>query len=500
MMNCGGKVMKRLLILLILLFLVGLGACAKVNKMPADLLRIAVSAYPTSLVPTRLDGNEAKLVQAQIYETLFIQTDSLYQPVLAQALPVWDADGMRCVITIAQNISFHDGRILKAQDAVYSINHLIDAKTSALTVSIATVTLIDDTSFAIALKYPDGELLSKLSNPMFAIIPTDSDADAKLETSPLGTGPYKYVSSDKNSLVTLTRFDTYHGEKALIKDVEFVVYADINNALTALRDKDVNLVANVPPSAKPTVESIKGLQWIKGESTATAYLGIRNQSMMNTALESQGFRAAIMSSINRTTFAQGLGSLPMTNLFGPGVFGNPSPSANFLNGAAIESYKDSTITIVSPKLPIDFDVTAQVAAQLKQAGFTKVVIETLDAKEFLQRTSADQGFDLMIFVWEYDVADGGDFVDSFFGTDSVNRLRFQNSDLDNSLLVVNRSYDSVLRKTELSKIENLLLNAGTILPLSKTVVYAATAQNLLNVAISPEGLLDITQISIAEKP
>ena len=489
--------MKRCSIVLIV-FLIILGACAKPKILPADMIRVAIPAYPLSLVPTRMEGDSAKLVQAQVYETLYTMNESVFTPVLAQGLPVCAVGGKTCIIKIASGISFHNGNALKAQDVVYSINHLIEAKSTTMTNSIISAAIVDENSLTLTLKYPDGALLTKLSNPMFAILPADSDTDAKLEALPIGTGPYMFVSKSSKNSVKLTRFDAYHGEKALIKNIEFVVYADINKALTALRDKELNLVSNVPFTAKDTVSKLSGLQWISVVREATVYLGVRNQSMMNSSLEALNFRKAVLSSIDRTTLTQAFGTAPILNLYGPGVFGSDAQSVKFPTGAAITNYADLPITIVSLKFPTTFDVTANVADQLKKAGFTKVTVESLNEADFLNRTSADKGFDLMVFVWKYALADGGDFADSFFGMDSINRLRYQNSDLDSLILTANRTLNSDQRKDALLKIETLLINEGVILPLTKIADNIVADNKMTGLSLQENATIHLEKVSLSK--
>jgi peptide/nickel transport system substrate-binding protein len=490
--------MKRCTLLLIAVLLFGLGACAKVKVLPADLIMVAIPVYPSSLVPTRLEGNSDKFVQAQVYETLYTQTNSVFSPLVALSLPVFDATGIRCVIKIAPDITFHDGSVFSVQDAVYSINHLIEAKSTPMTLSIKSAVVVDDTSFAINLNYPDGELLTKLSHPKFAMIKADSDTDAKLEKSPVGTGPYQFVSADGKNKVVLTRYDNYHGEKAKTKDVQFAVYADINNALTALRDKEVNLVTNVPFNAKKTVGGLKGIQWIAGETSATVYLGIRNQSMLNSKLETSGFRKAVMSSINRNELASGFGSKTMVDLYGPGVFGYDGQTSSFINGASITGYADQAITLVTQVFPADYDVAAAVSARLKQAGFSNVKIDALDHDKFQETAAAAKSIDLMVFVWKYDLTDGGDLIDALFGTDSINPLRVRNTDLDSLILTINRSDDSAVRIAALNEVENILLSDGTILPLTSVVDYVAAGDKLTEISMSTGSIIYLNKIILSK--
>ncbi|MGB7595524.1 MAG: ABC transporter substrate-binding protein [Erysipelotrichaceae bacterium] len=490
--------MKRCTILLVAVLLLGMGACAKAKVLPVDLIKVAVPAYPASLVPTRLEGDTARFVQTQLFETLYTQSNSIFKPLLAQALPVFDAGGIRCVIKIAPGIPFHDGSIFSVQDAVYSINHLIEAKSTPMTLSIKSAVVVDDTSFAINLNYPDGELKTKLAHPMFAMIKADSDADAKLEKSPNGTGPYKFVSADGKNNVVLTRFDNYHGDKALTKDVQFAVYADINNALTALRDKQVNLVTDVPLNAKKTVEGLKGFSWFTGQTSATVYLGIRNQSMLNSKLETSAFRKAVMSSIDRSALASDLDANVMVSLYGMNVFGYDEQPPSFINGASITGYADQAITLVSPVFPVDFDVAAAVSSRLKQSGFTNLTNEALAQDKFQAAVATAKRFDLMIFVWQYDLMDGGNFIDALFGADSVNPLRVRNTDLDSLILTANRTDDSAIRRAALDEIERILIADGTLLPLTSVMNYVAAGEKIKEISLLPDATINLGKIVLAK--
>jgi peptide/nickel transport system substrate-binding protein len=484
-------------ILIAILLFSGLSACKSVETMPENMIRVAIASYPVSLDPTVGVDATSNLVNAQIYETLFSKSDSTYTPVLAQALPVCEANGLTCVFKTTPAY-FHNGNLFEAKDAVYSINHLVAAKATTMSDAIKAATLIDASTFSITLNYPDGELMSKLSNPMFAMIPIDSDVDGKLASLPIGTGPYKFVSQDKKSSVKLTRYDNYRATAALIPDLEFVVYADINRALTALRDKQVNLVTDVPVDAETKLSGLKDIQWLTLETAATVYLGIRSQSMMNKELESSAFRKGLLSSIDRSILAGYFSTTVVTNLYGKGVFGNSERTVAFPSGVSIEKFKDMEISLVAPKALAGFDIAGTLAQQLSAKGFTKVKVEALAQDEYLRRTSADKGFDLMLFVWKYELADGGDFIDSFFGVDSVNRLRYRNSDLDALILAVDNSVDMQLRKDNLIKIEDILVKEGLILPLTKISTRIAADKALSNLQTNSGYILNIAEIAIAK--
>jgi hypothetical protein len=268
--------------------------------------------------------------------------------------------------------------------------------------------------------------------------------------------------------------------------------------LTALRDIQVNLVTDVPVDAETKLSGLKDIQWLTLETAATVYLGIRSQSMTNKDLENIAFRKGLLSSIDRSVPVGYFSISVMTNLYGKDVFGNGVRTVAFPTGASVTGYTDKTISLVTPQSLAGFDIAGTLTQQLASKGFTKVNVEALAQDEYLLRTAADKGFDLMLFVWKYDLADGGDFVSSFFGVDSVNRLRYRNPDLDALILAVDKSNDMQLRKDNLIKIEDILIKEGLILPLAKITTRFAYDKTLANLQAKPGNVLNIANITIVK--
>ena len=75
--------------------------------------------------------------------------------------------------------------------------------------------ILDENTVEIRLTEPDTEFLSYMTT---AIIPKDN---ADLETNPIGTGPFRYVSRSPQEDVILAKNEDYWGEKAHLDQVEF---------------------------------------------------------------------------------------------------------------------------------------------------------------------------------------------------------------------------------------------------------------------------------------
>ncbi|MHC1734451.1 MAG: ABC transporter substrate-binding protein [Erysipelotrichaceae bacterium] len=482
--------------ILLMLCLIGsmLGACAT-KEETVDLLTIAIPEQPNSLVPTRLEGREAGFVQAQLFETLIQYRDKEFVPLLAEGLPVCDESGTKCVVSLKSGITFHDGTTFDSASVVYSLMHLIEAQSTDWTDSIKEVKALDATHVEISMNYPDGTLFSKLANPMFAMIPADSDENAKLDEFPIGTGPYKFVSGGKNKTIKLTRYDNYHGEKALIGEVA-IVKTEINDALTMLRDGEVQIVLDVPSDAEDELNALDDVKWVQGDTTATAYLGIRMQSMANVKLEKKEFRRALMAAIDLDALTSKTGSSMMDNLFGKGVFGDSPIELEY--GSTSESWLGEDILLATSIFPEDFKLGDEIKDALENGGFTRITISELSQSDLSTALAAEKSFDLTVFVWEYALADGGDFLDALMGVDAINPLRIQHPEIDSLLLSVDRSVDPALRKDALMRIEEILVEEGVLLPLTKVVRHHALSTRLTDPSFLSDGSIRISNLAFSE--
>ncbi len=100
----------------------------------------------------------------------------------------------------------------------------------------------DDKTVVITLKESSSPFMAILSTVEAAIVPADAP---DLQTDPVGTGPYRFVSRSLQENVVLERFDDYWGEPAHIKDITLKVLADSDSIVMNLEGGAVDLVARV---------------------------------------------------------------------------------------------------------------------------------------------------------------------------------------------------------------------------------------------------------------
>jgi len=146
-----------------------------------------------------------------VFEGLY-KLDNTQQPlpVLAKSSTI-SPDGIILTITLQDNIKWHDKMPLKAEDVVFTINTIMDAKNNSIYIknvqNIESVTAIDNNTVNIKLKQPYSFIKNELT---FPIIPMHhflneniTDKKSKINLKPIGTGPYCFTSYDTEAGIKL---------------------------------------------------------------------------------------------------------------------------------------------------------------------------------------------------------------------------------------------------------------------------------------------------------
>ncbi|MFC1940532.1 peptide ABC transporter substrate-binding protein [Chloroflexota bacterium] len=150
-------------------------------------------------------------------------------------------DGRTYTFYLRQDVSFHDGRRVKAQDFEYSWQRACDPATGSLTArtylgdivgvsdvlagrseEISGVRVIDDYTLEVTIDAPKSYFLSKLTYPTAFVVDRDNVASgSQWWRRPNGTGPFKLRKWDENNQLVLERNGLYYDKLA---EVDYAVF------------------------------------------------------------------------------------------------------------------------------------------------------------------------------------------------------------------------------------------------------------------------------------
>lgn len=242
--------MKKIIVLLLALCMAGAFAGCNNGSSSGDggegaterdNVVISLKSDPKTFDPVTTSTSSANTVMFQIYDSLIhMNEDFKVEPRLAKSYSVSD-DEKTYTFKLVEDVKFHNGETLKADDVVYSIKRAQKSPyTSAYVDSVDSVEAIDENTVAIHLTDVDASFLEKIQIIMIVNEKTVEEAGDAYADHPVGTGPYKFVSYKAGVEVKLTSFDDYYRGKARIKDVDYKIITDDNTATVNLRTGDVD--------------------------------------------------------------------------------------------------------------------------------------------------------------------------------------------------------------------------------------------------------------------
>jgi peptide/nickel transport system substrate-binding protein len=346
----------------------GLGTA---QAAPKTALVLGMAVEPTGLDPTIAAPVAIGQVTWQnVFEGLVtIDKDGKIQPQLAKS---WEIakDGLTYTFKLQSGVKFHDGEAFDSAVAKASIERARGATSvnpqKRYFASIDSVETPDAETLVLKLKQPAGSLLYWLGWPSSSIVGTKS-AEAN-KTTPVGTGPFKFVSWAKGDKVQLARNADYWNKAVSVKleTATFRFISDPQAQAAALKSGDVDAFPEFgAPELVAAFESEKRLATVIGNTELKVVAGMNNT---RKPFSDKRVRQALMMAVDRATVIDGAWSG-----FGTAIGSHYTPNDR--------GYVDLT-----GKLPYD---AAKAKALLAEAGFPNGFTFTIKAPQmaYAQRSS-----------------------------------------------------------------------------------------------------------------
>lgn len=377
-----------------------------------DSIEFALEAQPPTLDTPTTVSQVALDIALNFYEPL-ITMDENYETafVLAKSLEINDSR-TEFVFELKENVSFHDGHIMNADDVVASMNYWLANSSRARTLlgDSAHFSKQDDLSVVCTLDEPSNDLVNLMKNQFnFPAIRTadaiNNAGDAGV-TDYNGTGPYQFVEWKQDQYIKLERFDGYHGvegepsgfagrREAKTPTIMYRFVSDSSTIAAGLETGQYDITENISADSYSNLKNNDQLEFqTQAGGTMTMFMNI--QQGPTATLE---MRQAIAAALNMDEIMLASMGNEEFYLVDPGYMDPAGPWANDAGSDVYNQqdldkarqllqqagYNNEQITLLStPDYPGMYNASLVVQAQLLAIG-VNAVVDSYDFPTFMER-------------------------------------------------------------------------------------------------------------------
>lgn len=417
--------------------------------------------------PILTSGTPDTIRVRQLYDTLTkITENGEVVPWLAEELT--QDTPTRWTIKLREDVKFHNGQQLTADDVVHSLKRLLSPEShNASVVHMLTTGGIRKTgefTVELNLSTPAYYLPESLQFPAASIVPKDFDPK-----NPVGTGPFTLKSFTPGQQVHFVRFDDYFESPAKLDEIVVSTFSDESARVTALQGGQLDHAPLLAATFAQVVKATQSLQINQYPSGRFENFVLHCES---PEFRDPRVRQAMRLLMNRQQIVdQAYGGLARV--------GNdiPEPTSQYRNTALPQWEHDADRAkallaeagatnldlelVTAPLTPTTVSAAEVYVQQLTEAG-VKAKIKQVDAGAFYGPGFGERPF-------TQDIWGGWTFatftVMTQLPTSSFNETSWKNDDFLKAFESASATVDEAERREHLNKAQELMhAESGTLIP------------------------------------
>ena len=451
---------------------------------------------PVTLDPHLVTDAASGEYIVEIYSGLVTMNAELeIVPDLSESIEI-SSDGLVYVFTLREDAKFHDGRVVTAEDVVWSIQRAASPELRStvtleylkdivgvkeyyygLNTELAGVVALDERTVQITIDSPKPYFLAKLTYPSaFIVDRSQIESNRNWVRAPNATGPYKLAEWNLGESIILEANEHHY---LGLPSVHRAVYTlSGGSALTRFENDELDVayisINDIDRARDPSSSLYKYYQ--ATPSMSLSYIAF---NVTQAPFDDVHIRRAMAMAIDRKTIAEitfnGM-TLPATGILPPGVFGYTETDKTLPydpDAARVEFAKSKYANSNMP--PIVYTETGGGAAagldtqafieQWRQVLGLEIEVRQADWASFLDLIDSNSA-QMWGIGWSMDYPDPENILDiKLHGESRENNTLFSSPAINELLEKARTNFSISERITQYQEAESLLIKAAPWIPL-----------------------------------
>ncbi len=375
--------------------------------------------------------------------------------------------------------------------------------------NLESIDKVDDYTIKFTLKASEAPFLANLAMDWASILSAEyatkmmaANTPEKVDTDPVGTGPFLRVAYQKDAVIRYRAHPDYWQGKAKIDDLVFAITPDASVRYAKLKAGECHVMPYPNPADIAAMEKDTSITLLKQEGLNIGYWAFNTEKK---PFDDVRVRRALSIAVDKKAILDAV-------FIGSGVAAtNPIPPTIWSYNADVKDYPYNTAQakqlLADAGFPNGFEMdlwampvqrpynpNARRMAELIQADLAKINVKanivTFEWGEYLKRTTAGE-HQTVLLGWTGDNGDPDNFLHTLLGCDAAkngaNRARWCYKPFDDLVVAAKRTPD-VAKRTELyAKAQEVFKEQAPWYTVAHSVQYKPVRNEVIDFKISPFG-------------
>lgn len=211
---------------------------------------------------------------------------------------------------LRDNVKFHDGTPLTADNVVQSLTVALTKPTALEPANIDKIVAIDPLTVEFTLKEPLNALPAYLAHATSMILAKSAFDDKGEVVALVGTGPYKVTKVEPPQKLEQVAFDEYWGDKARIKNITYLANSRSETRTLLAQSNPNYLVYTLDSASLKRLQADPNMQVVSESLTRTIqykvnakdplFSDVKVRNLLSQAIDRQGIAESVLNIQNGT--------------------------------------------------------------------------------------------------------------------------------------------------------------------------------------------------------